>query len=556
MDRRTILAVVLALATFLAWDAWMSWRYPDRNADAAQEQSLPAPIEVAATTPAPVASPIAPVEPAAPEHLVQHVPFEACGTKSEITTDGGLLQDATLLDHQAPYHVSALWSYAWDRVRGVTSEPWKPYGDEPGDEKLLTEDSRVLAMGSGTPGESAFVDPPVEADGALVIRGVTSDGIEVTRYLRPLDTVPCTIGVTTTWRNVGTSAYTGTLWLGLHDVVPESPSRYENAVAPFAMVDGGYEYAKLRKLTAPETHEGPVDWIALSDRYFALVLLPDHETRKGTLAFSRIEQGEHDAFGVHYTIAATLAPGEGHTEQFTMFMGAKDLATLKALDPSLGKLVNFGMFSFFGKILLSMMRFFHTLVGNWGLAIIVLTFTVKAAFFPLTQASFKSSQAMSALQPELQGIREQFKDAPEEMNRRTMELFRQRGVNPLGGCLPMLVQFPVWIALYQVLLNSVELYHTEFLYFRDLSSADPYGALPAVVMVLMVIQQQLTPMPNMDPAQARMMKILPLVFGIFFFTFPSGLVVYIFVNMVLTILQQWFIKRTYQQPAVTVAATT
>jgi YidC/Oxa1 family membrane protein insertase len=339
-------------------------------------------------------------------------------------------------------------------------------------------------------------------------------------------------------------------------VLPESPSRYDNTVAPYASVDGSYEWVKLHKLVEPQALEGPVDWMALSDRYFAVVLRPDAETRKGTLAFSRIERGEADAFGMYYTVESSLAPGAGHTEQFTMYVGPKELSVLRDIDPSLTKLVNLGWFAFFGKILLAMLKFFHTLVDQWGVAIILLTFTVKAAFFPLTQASFKSSQAMSALQPDLQAIRDQFKDKPEEINRRTMELFRERGVNPLGGCLPMLVQLPVWIALYQVLLNSVELYHTEFLYFRDLSSVDPYGALPAVVMVLMVVQQQLTPMPNMDPAQARMMKILPIVFGIFFFAFPSGLVVYIFVNMVLTILQQWFIKRTYKQPAATVAATT
>lgn len=552
MDRRTILAIVLALGTFLAWDAWMSWRYPDRNADAAQVAPV-VPADAPLVAPVPVAALPAPVP--ASERVVEKASFEACRTTTTVTTAGGVLQDVTLIDHQEPYHVTPIWTYAWERVRGVGGH-WKPFGDEPGVEKLLTEDAQVLAMGTGTPGVSADVEKPFSAEGALVVRGVTADGIEVTRYLRPLDTTPCSVGVTTTWRNVGEAPWQGTLWLGLHDVMPESPSAYESAVAPYAMVDGGYEYTKLHKLDEPQPLEGPVDWIALADRYFALVLIPDKETRKGALAFSRLERGAADAFGLHYSIATSLAPGQGHTEQFTMYVGPKELATLRALDPSLGKLVNLGIFSFFGKILLTMLRFFHSLVDNWGLAIVLLTFTVKAAFFPLTQTSFKSSQAMSALQPDLQAIREQFKDAPEEMNRRTMELFRQRGVNPLGGCLPMLVQLPVWIALYQVLLNSVELYHTEFLYFRDLASVDPYGALPAVVVVLMVIQQQLTPMPNMDPVQARMMKILPIVFGIFFFTFPSGLVVYIFVNMVLTILQQWFIKRTYKQPAVTVAATT
>jgi YidC/Oxa1 family membrane protein insertase len=130
-----------------------------------------------------------------------------------------------------------------------------------------------------------------------------------------------------------------------------------------------------------------------------------------------------------------------------------------------------------------------------------------------------------------------------------MKLWKENGVNPLGGCLPMLIQFPVWIALYQVLLTSVDLYHTKFLYIQDLSSVDPYCIFPAVVVVLMLIQQQMMPTANMDPAQAKMMKMMPLMFGFFFFTFPAGLVIYIFVNMTLTIAQQWVIKRQFNKPA-------
>jgi YidC/Oxa1 family membrane protein insertase len=124
-------------------------------------------------------------------------------------------------------------------------------------------------------------------------------------------------------------------------------------------------------------------------------------------------------------------------------------------------------------------------------------------------------------------------------------LFKENGVNPVGGCLPMVIQIPVFIALYNVLLSSVELYQTEFLYLKDLSSLDPYGILPLTVMALFLLQQQFTPTGNMDPVQARMMKLMPIIFGLFFFTFPSGLVVYIFVNTTLSVLQQWYIRRTF-----------
>jgi YidC/Oxa1 family membrane protein insertase len=179
------------------------------------------------------------------------------------------------------------------------------------------------------------------------------------------------------------------------------------------------------------------------------------------------------------------------------------------------------------------------------LSIIGLTLLVKGVFFPLTQMSFRSSQAMQAVQPKVLEIKAKYENDPEELNRQMIKLWRENGVNPAGGCIPMLVQLPVWLALYQVLLTSVDLYHTKFLYLDDLSAPDPYGVLPLMAVVLMVAQQQMMPVPNMDPTQAKILKIMPIAFGLLFFTFPSGLVVYIFVNTVLTMVQQWLIKRSF-----------
>jgi len=575
MDRRTILAVVLALTTFLLWDSWMNYRYPDRYGSttdsavvtddvqaevgaspASAEPRTPAAATPAAATPVPAPAASAPEPAPAPEPVGRLVPFQGCDIDAKIEMNGGFLRSAVLTDQTAAYNVQPLYKWLWARVRGADPGPWKPWGEPPGHETLLTDHARVLGMGSGEwTSPSAPVSVNRQADGTVVLTGTTADGIEVTRSLRAVPGGTCTFQVTTTWRNTGATPYDGKLWLQLHDVVPPNPGRYDNAVQPYTLVNGKYEYVHLSKLEEPKTFEGPVGWMAIADRYFALVLLPEGD-HSGQIAFTRIlRDGGEDAFGLYYTVDTPLAAGAAHTEKFELYMGPKDTKVLKSMDPKLGKLVYLGLFSFFGKILLILLQFFHSLVDQWGVAIILLTVAVKGLFFPLTQTSFKSSQAMSALQPELQAIREQYKDKPEELNRRTMELFKERGVNPLGGCLPMLVQFPVWISLYQVLLNSVELYHTKFLYLRDLSSVDPYGALPAVVVVLMLVQQQFMPTGNMDPTQARMMKLMPLLFGFFFFAFPSGLVIYIFVNMVLTIIQQWVIRRTFQQPTVAAVST-
>ncbi len=228
-----------------------------------------------------------------------------------------------------------------------------------------------------------------------------------------------------------------------------------------------------------------------------------------------------------------------------VYVGQLDTDRLAAVDPVLVDVVDFGIVAVFAYPLLFALRFLQGVLGNWGVAIIALTLAVKLAFFPLTQKAFRSGEAMKAIQPLMNEVKEKYKDDPQKQQQATIDLFREHNVNPAGGCLPMLVQMPVFFALFYVLMYSADLYHTEFLYLKDLSSPDPYMVLPTVVVGLMVLQQQFTPMGNMDPAQARMMKMMPLMFGIFWYMFPSGLVVYYFVNTALSILQQWWIRRTF-----------
>jgi YidC/Oxa1 family membrane protein insertase len=164
---------------------------------------------------------------------------------------------------------------------------------------------------------------------------------------------------------------------------------------------------------------------------------------------------------------------------------------------------------------------------------------------------------MQALQPKIQAMKEQFPDDPQRQGQEQMKLFKDEGVNPLGGCIPMIIQMPVWFALYSVLLFSVDVYHAEFFYLRDLSSPDPWGVLPTLVGVLMVLQQRLTPMsPSMDPTQQKIMRMMPLVFVFIMYSFPSGLALYILVNTILSILQMWLVNKAYPmvQPPATPAA--
>jgi YidC/Oxa1 family membrane protein insertase len=385
-----------------------------------------------------------------------------------------------------------------------------------------------------------------EAPANQTLRGITADGLEVTRSIEVLD--GCLLQMDVAWRNVGASAWSGPLWVSLYDQMPDQGSL--NQRRPMAMVDEEVvRWDDLSDLTEPQTYAGKsVQWFGVSDHYFGAYVLPDG-TPKGTLEASTQKTRAGTVHGERFAIDGVLAPGQDLAQRFIVYIGPNELEVLRSIRPELAKAVDLGWFGFFGRILLWLLKMFHSLVGNWGVAIVCLTFLVKLIFFPLTQMSFKSSQAMQALQPKLQELREKLADNQEELNRKTIALFREHGVNPVGGCLPMLVQMPIWIALYRVLQSSVELYQTEFLYLKDLSSVDPYAIMPIVVTVLMMIQQQMTPMGNLDPAQQKIMKVMPLLISLFFFTSPSGLMVYIFVNMVLTILQQWLIKRTYSAAA-------
>jgi YidC/Oxa1 family membrane protein insertase len=186
------------------------------------------------------------------------------------------------------------------------------------------------------------------------------------------------------------------------------------------------------------------------------------------------------------------------------------------------------------------------LVVNWGVAIILLTVTVKISFWKLTTKSFASGRKMQALAPQMAEIKEKYKGDAQKAGQAQMELFKKEGVNPMSGCLPMLIQMPVWFALYSVLLFASDLYQAEFLYVRDLTSVDPYGVLPTLVGVVMVIQQFLTPMsPTMDPMQRKMMRMMPLVFVVIMYSFPSGLALYILVNTLFSIVQMWRVNKAY-----------
>jgi YidC/Oxa1 family membrane protein insertase len=229
-----------------------------------------------------------------------------------------------------------------------------------------------------------------------------------------------------------------------------------------------------------------------------------------------------------------------------VYFGPKELDLLRQVNPALDHTVDFGWFTVFAYPLLKILKWLYQFVQNYGVAIIILTLLLKIITYPLTYKSMKSMKKMAKLQPQLQKIREKYADDKEALNREMLTMMRSNGYNPMAGCLPMLIQMPIFFALYRVLYSSIELYHAPFaLWIMDLSSRDPYYVTPVLLSLTMFVQQKLTPNTATDPAQARMMQFMPLIFGAFMIALPSGLTIYMLVNALASIVQQMILNKKF-----------
>lgn len=287
-------------------------------------------------------------------------------------------------------------------------------------------------------------------------------------------------------------------------------------------------------------------WIAMLEHYFVSAWLPEQSKPREYFA-KRIGDNLYTA-GVIAPVGS-IAPGETASVTMPLYAGPQEQDKLAELAPGLELTVDYGWLTVIAAPLFWLLSFYHSWVGNWGIAIILLTMTVKLLFFPLSAAGYRSMAKLRLVTPKLQRIQEQYKSDRPRMHQAMMELYREEKINPMGGCLPILVQIPVFIALFWTLLAAVELRYAPLaLWITDLSTPDPYYVLPVLMGISMFIQFKLNPKPT-DPMQAKIMQIMPIAFSIFFFFFPAGLVLYSLVNNVLSILQQWQITRLYGQQA-------
>ncbi len=354
--------------------------------------------------------------------------------------------------------------------------------------------------------------------------------------------------------NQGTDAWSGNAYRQLQRVQPvipntgffsfNNPERYSFVGAAWYSPESKFKKLRFDKFAGEALNASFKDgWAAMLQHYFFAAWIPAAgETDQYATAIVTANPARY----LIRTLgpAITVAPGASASSSARLYVGPKLQSTVDQIAPGLSLTADYGVLTFIAEPLHWVLSKIHALVGNWGFAIILLVLLIKALMFKLTEAQFRSMAKMRKLQPRVQALKDRYGEDRQKMNQAMLELYQKEKINPLGGCLPMLIQMPVFFALYWVLLESVELRQAPFVgWLQNLSAPDPYFVLPLLNGATMIVTQYLTPTTGMDPMQARMMKIMPVMFAVMFAFFPAGLVLYWTVNGMTSLLQQWIITK-------------
>ncbi|AOY60643.1 membrane protein insertase YidC [Desulfococcus multivorans] len=363
------------------------------------------------------------------------------------------------------------------------------------------------------------------------------------------------VGFDLTMKNMSARPVEGALSVGLSGQSSSNGATY-GFEGPSALIDNSLEQIKIKSIEDKNIYDGKIGWAAIEGRYFFSAIIP----KASESSRLHLSVAQNDLLRSQYVLpAVTLEPSTVKTFAFDLFFGPKSLKILSQYHNGLDKLIHFGMFDILAKPCLWLMNYIYSVIPNYGVAIIILTIIIKLILWPLGNKSYASMNQMKKIQPLMAEIREKHKDDKKKMNEELMGLYRIYKVNPMGGCLPMVLQIPVFFALYRMLYEAIELRHAPFVgWINDLSAPDrlfrfdfsipfmepPYG-VPVLTIIMgatMLLQQKMSPPPG-DPTQAKMMMLMPVVFTFIFINFSSGLVLYWLVNNILSIAQQYYIGR-------------
>jgi YidC/Oxa1 family membrane protein insertase len=361
------------------------------------------------------------------------------------------------------------------------------------------------------------------------------------------------VDVETRVKNGGTTVLEGFPYYQFqrHGQAPEGESKFINTfTGPVVYTEAGKfqkvafdDIAKGKTEHAKEAKDG---WVGLIQHHFFAAWLSTNPADASQREFYTRSLGNDEYTAGVIQPAVKLNPGEEKTVSMRLYAGPQELEKIKELAPGLDLVVDYGWLTVLAYPLFVVLNWLHNMVHNWGTAIILLTVLIKGVFYPLSAASYKSMAKMRKLAPRLQSLKERYSDDRQKMHEAMMKIYSEEKINPLGGCLPILVQIPVFIALYWVLLGAVELRQAPFaLWITDLSEPDPFYVLPIVMAITSFIQVKLSP-ASPDPVQQKIMMAMPVIFSVMFLFFPAGLVLYWLVNNVLSILQQWRINKVIE----------
>ena len=572
--RRTLLWVVFMMSLFMLWDAWQRHTgHPSMLGGpvakpAAVAGSTPAAVPSGALTSQPGAAvPGAPAAVPTTALATPALPASALATgelveistdvvKASIDTIGGSIVRLELLKHQE--HINQAWYQpALDAFSPGERKPaaknvvlfdhtaQRQYAAQTG---LVSAEAGValpnhLTLLNLVPGERTLA----AGAQALTVRleSAEVDGRKLVKTYT-FSRGDYTIGVRHELVNQGTAAISPQLYLQLarDGNAPEGESSfYFTFTGPAVYTDANkfkkIDFKDIAKGSASHDTGADNGWVAMVQHYFASAWLVP---AAGPRQFSTAKQGE--SYFVRMVLPlGSVAPGGTKVQDSILFAGPQEENNLSALAPGLELVKDYGWFTILAKPLFWLLTQLHALIGNWGWAIVALVFLLKIAFFWLNASAYKSMAKMKAISPKVTALRERLKDNQQQMQQEMMRVYREEKVNPIGGCLPIVLQMPFFIALYWVLLSSVEMRNVPWIgWIHDLSAKDPYFILPLLMTATSLLQTWLNPTPP-DPVQAKMMWIMPLAFSVMFFVFPAGLVLYWLTNNILSITQQYLITQ-------------
>lgn len=547
--QRVFLFLIFSFSTFLLWESWQRSQLPPQpiaqsSPNAVLEAGVPS---TSINVSSPDASAVAGQQKSKLGKKIlsgQKITVKTDYLVAEIDTVGGDLR-----------HLELLRQY--DRLD--RSKPFVLLQDM----ESQTYIAQTGLLGTGLPTHNTIFSTPAkdyqlaEGSDALEIRLLAADvsGAKVTKvYVFHRGSYLIDVGYEI--ENIGISPLASSAYFQL--VRDKAPPAGDTMFVPTYTGPAIYtDQEKFQKVDFSDIEKGKAKfssnadngWAGMLQHYFVSAWLPKDKALREFYA----KHLENDLYSVGLVLpVGVIAPGQSAQVSVPLYAGPAQ-ASLDNIAPGLGLTVDYGWLTIIATPIFWLLSFLHGWVNNWGVAIILLTVLIKLAFFPLSAASYRSMGKMRVVAPKLERIKQQYGDDRERLHKAMMELYKTEKINPLGGCLPILIQIPVFIALYWAILASVELRYAPFFgWITDLSASDPYYVLPLIMGISMYIQSKLNPVPP-DPLQAKLMQIMPIAFSVVFFFFPAGLVLYSIINNVLSIAQQWYITRGLEAEAKGVA---